>query len=704
MTGKRVFRMAPLQHHFELSGWAETTIVVRFWLIAALCVAAGLGLFYVEWMPDSDRSHGTACSRACARRSASPAGPVGRGCWPRGARASSSWSAPGDDERAAAAELAGLGVEVRFGDRGAARRAPTWSSPRRLARRTTRCSPPPRAAGIEVIGEVELAWRLRPARRGAVAGDDRHQRQDHRRAHAHRHAAGRRAQGASPSATSACPSSRPSREPLRRAGRGAVELPAALVQPAAPRTPRPCSTSRPTTSTGTARWRSTPRAKGQHLRRRAGTVVHNADDEWSARLAERADPRAVGLHARRRPAPGSSAWWRTCWSTGPSWPTPRETAEELAALADVRPFAPHNVANALAAAALARALRRAAPRPYARACGTSCPTRTGSRTSDRVGEVDYVDDSKATNPHAAAASLAAYRVDRVDRRRAAQGRRRGRARTAGRAAGCAARCCWASIAAGSPRLWRDTRRMSRWWTSPGKTLGSMDRVVTEAARLATPGDTVLLAPAGASLDMFANYPARGEAFAACRPAALPGGDVSATTEEPRRAARARPTRRRAGPASGSPRCKELLDRPLTSYYLILGCSALLLALGLMMVLSASSIEALQETGNPFYWFVKQSLSVGDRPAADVGLRAAAAQVLPLRRLPADGAVDHRRWSWCCSSASAGAAARSAGSTSAPFQLQPSEPAKLGPGPVGRRPAGPQGRAPAGSSGGSCSSR
>ncbi|GAA3117054.1 phospho-N-acetylmuramoyl-pentapeptide-transferase [Streptosporangium carneum] len=51
MTRKRVFRMAPLQHHFELSGWAETTIVVRFWLIAGLCAAAGLGLFYVEWMP-----------------------------------------------------------------------------------------------------------------------------------------------------------------------------------------------------------------------------------------------------------------------------------------------------------------------------------------------------------------------------------------------------------------------------------------------------------------------------------------------------------------------------------------------------------------------------------------------------------------------------------------------------------------------------
>ncbi|MBX6384133.1 MAG: putative lipid II flippase FtsW [Microbispora sp.] len=55
--------------------------------------------------------------------------------------------------------------------------------------------------------------------------------------------------------------------------------------------------------------------------------------------------------------------------------------------------------------------------------------------------------------------------------------------------------------------------------------------------------------------------------------------------------------------------RELLARPLTSYHLVLGCSALLLALGLMMVLSASSIEALQRTGDPFYWFLKQVTSV-----------------------------------------------------------------------------------------------
>ncbi|WP_309080022.1 phospho-N-acetylmuramoyl-pentapeptide-transferase [Zhihengliuella sp.] len=48
--GKRVFLMAPLQHHFELKGWAEVTVVVRFWILAGLFVAAGLGIFYAEWV------------------------------------------------------------------------------------------------------------------------------------------------------------------------------------------------------------------------------------------------------------------------------------------------------------------------------------------------------------------------------------------------------------------------------------------------------------------------------------------------------------------------------------------------------------------------------------------------------------------------------------------------------------------------------
>ncbi len=50
MTGNRVFRMAPLQHHFELLGWAEVTIVIRFWIVAGICVSIGLGVFYAEWV------------------------------------------------------------------------------------------------------------------------------------------------------------------------------------------------------------------------------------------------------------------------------------------------------------------------------------------------------------------------------------------------------------------------------------------------------------------------------------------------------------------------------------------------------------------------------------------------------------------------------------------------------------------------------
>ncbi|HET6270939.1 MAG TPA: phospho-N-acetylmuramoyl-pentapeptide-transferase [Arthrobacter sp.] len=48
--GKRFFKMAPLQHHFELKGWPEVTVVVRFWILAGLFVAAGLSIFYAEWV------------------------------------------------------------------------------------------------------------------------------------------------------------------------------------------------------------------------------------------------------------------------------------------------------------------------------------------------------------------------------------------------------------------------------------------------------------------------------------------------------------------------------------------------------------------------------------------------------------------------------------------------------------------------------
>ncbi|HEX4015786.1 MAG TPA: phospho-N-acetylmuramoyl-pentapeptide-transferase [Frankiaceae bacterium] len=54
LTGRRVFNMAPIHHHFELAGWPETTVIIRFWIIGGLTVALGLGLFYAEFL-----SHGS---------------------------------------------------------------------------------------------------------------------------------------------------------------------------------------------------------------------------------------------------------------------------------------------------------------------------------------------------------------------------------------------------------------------------------------------------------------------------------------------------------------------------------------------------------------------------------------------------------------------------------------------------------------------
>ena len=53
LTGKRILRMAPLHHHFELVGWNEITVVIRFWIIAGLFAALGLGIFYAEWVVGS---------------------------------------------------------------------------------------------------------------------------------------------------------------------------------------------------------------------------------------------------------------------------------------------------------------------------------------------------------------------------------------------------------------------------------------------------------------------------------------------------------------------------------------------------------------------------------------------------------------------------------------------------------------------------
>ena len=49
-TGRRIFRMTPLHHHFEMLGWEQITVTIRFWIITGLCVTTGLGIFYAEWV------------------------------------------------------------------------------------------------------------------------------------------------------------------------------------------------------------------------------------------------------------------------------------------------------------------------------------------------------------------------------------------------------------------------------------------------------------------------------------------------------------------------------------------------------------------------------------------------------------------------------------------------------------------------------
>ena len=189
----------------------------------------------------------------------------------------------------------------------------------------------------------------------------------------------------------------------------------------------------------------------------------------------------------------------------------RTMAAELGAVDDVAPAAPHNVANALAAAALARAHGVA---PAAVRAGLRHFTPEPHRIADVavVSGVRFVDDSKATNPHAAQASLAAYtKVVWIagglakgaafdDLVRTASPRLRGAVLLgADRAA----------IAAALARHAPDVPVIDVAATDTG----AMEAVVRAAAALAHPGDTVLLAPACASMDMFSDYAARGAAFA-----------------------------------------------------------------------------------------------------------------------------------------------------------------------------------------------
>ena len=189
-----------------------------------------------------------------------------------------------------------------------------------------------------------------------------------------------------------------------------------------------------------------------------------------------------------------------------------DSAVELGPVADIRPAAPHNVANALAAAALARAygVPAEAVRDGLRAFRPDAHRIAEVAT---VGGVRYVDDSKATNPHAAAASLGAFPSIVWIAGGLAKGA------TFDELVEGAAKRLRGVVLLGADRAQIRAAIARHAPDVPvaevGATdTGAMDVVVAEAARLAAEGDTVLLAPACASMDMFTSYAERGDRFAA----------------------------------------------------------------------------------------------------------------------------------------------------------------------------------------------
>ncbi|ETK36394.1 UDP-N-acetylmuramoyl-L-alanyl-D-glutamate synthetase [Microbispora sp. ATCC PTA-5024] len=411
----------------------------------------------------------------------------------------------GERQRAAAAELARLGVEVRFGEPALPERAeivvtsPGWRPGHPLLTAAAR-------AGVEVIGEVELAWRLRGEGSApwlALTGTNG-KTTAVRMLASMLSAAGRKALAVG---NVGVPIVEAVAEPYDVL---AVELSSFQLHWSS--SIEPLAAAVLNVAPDHIDWHGSMEeyaAAKARIFANAGVVVYNADDEWSTRLAEPYGSR-VGF-TLGVPRPGQLGVVEDLLVDRAFTPDPVASAEELCGLADVRPFAPHNVANALAAAALARAYG-VPPEAVRRGLAEFVPDPHRIAHVATVGEVDYVDDSKATNPHAAAASLAAYPsvvwiaggqlkgADVDDLVRRAAPRLRG------------------AVLLGTDRE-TIRRALARHAANvpvvdvPGQDTGVMDRVVAEAARLASPGDTVLLAPAGASLDMFASYGARGDAFA-----------------------------------------------------------------------------------------------------------------------------------------------------------------------------------------------
>jgi UDP-N-acetylmuramoylalanine--D-glutamate ligase len=265
-------------------------------------------------------------------------------------------------------------------------------------------------------------------------------------------------------------------------------------------------------------WHGSPQsyaaAKARVYEGSVHAVVYNADDPETERLARQADVvdgcRGIGFTVGV-PDVGmlgvvDGLLVDRAFGSGRS-----THALELASVADIRPSGLHNVANALAAAALARSYGVA---PSSVGAGLAAYVAPSHRMAEvaAIDGVAYVDDSKATNAHAASVALSAYdRVVWIAGGLAKGGRfddlvATHRLRMRG------------VVLLGVDRpllreaVTRHAPEVPLIEVEDGET-DPMERAVRAAAGLARPGDTVLLAPACASMDQFTDYAARGDAFA-----------------------------------------------------------------------------------------------------------------------------------------------------------------------------------------------
>jgi UDP-N-acetylmuramoylalanine--D-glutamate ligase len=415
----------------------------------------------------------------------------------------------------AAKELAGLGIPVTFTDHpqlppgtDLVITAPGFRPGSPLVAAAA-------AAGVPVIGDVELAWRLRPALPGGgrqewlgVTGTNGKTTTVLMLA-AMLGAAGHRSIAAGNVGLPAIEAvTEPEPYPVM-----AVEL--SSFQLYWSRSLRPLAAVVLNVAAHHLDWHGDTDAYAQAKGRiyAPGTVaVCNADDPRSRDLAAAA-PGTARVVAFRLGAPGPGELGVADGVLlDRAFGGPAGVA--LADVAGVRPAGPHNVADALAAAALARAYGVPAE-AVAGGLAAFRPEPHRMTLVARIAGVDYVDDSKASNPHAAAAALASYpSVVWV-----AGGLFRGADADIDELVAAVAPRLRGAVLLGADR---EVFRRSLARHAPDVPVvaaertdtGAMDLVVTSAAGLARPGDTVLLAPAAQSFDMFRNYPARGDAFAA----------------------------------------------------------------------------------------------------------------------------------------------------------------------------------------------